>query len=128
MKLFKVLETNLYMSKRPEFQYQADTRRAYYTLFSYVVKQQELEFDGDSYKKVSILANEGAGFKKVKIIVAEIESDATCAEPNDLTNERWVGRKYEGLKISLKKEKYKPKIEHIGKVMGSVIGEEVIIQ
>ena len=115
--------------KKVMFAFQSAVRNVYFNLLRRYVEEEGLTLNLENYKEDVILSEE---FLRSPVIVAIIDSHSSWGEPNDLTNEFTPrgpnGRTYDGLKIIIKNNRYRQKIEKIADRLKRNLEEDIIIK
>ena len=114
--------------KKVPFAFQNSVRRVYFDLLKRFTDDQGLCLSLD-YKEDVILSSR---FLRDSTVVAIIDSHSPWGETNDLTNESTPrglnGRTYDGLKILVRDNRYREKIDKIADNMKRNLEEDVIVK
>lgn len=112
--------------KRVPLVFQNVVRKRYFEIFKIFVIDLNLVLNVVDYKDDVIIDPKLKTFSPTGI-VAIIESHSAWGEADDLTNER-KRRTYDGLKIRVTEENYRPYIEKIADNIKRNLEEDVIVR
>ena len=114
--------------KKVPLAFQNAVRNIYFDILRKFIEEEGLTLNLENYGEDVILSE---GFLRSPAIVAIIDSHSSWGEPNDFTNESTPrglnGRKYDGLKIIIKDNRYRQRIDKIADNLKRHLAEDVIM-
>ncbi len=115
--------------KKVPLAFKNTVRKVYFDLMGRLLEEENLTLDLEHYKDDAIVH---AGYLIHPEVVAIIDSHSSWGEPDDLTNEftpRGLnGRRYDGLKIIIRNNRFRNKIEKFVNNMRRQLDEDVDIE
>ncbi len=115
--------------KKVPLAFKNTVRKVYFDLMRRILEEENLTLDLEHYKDDTIVHT---GHLIHPEVVAIIYSHSLWGEPDDLTNEftpRGLnGRKYDGLKIIIKNNRFRNEIEKVVNNMRRQLDEDVVIE